>query len=53
MNKNRENFKKYSNDLYFHHLLVENERIRTLICHVYLRLSNQVVLNRWQRDCFY
>lgn len=30
MNKNRENFKKYSNDLYFHHLLVENERIRTL-----------------------
>lgn len=31
MNKNRENFKKYSNDLYFHHLLVENERIRTLI----------------------
>ena len=32
MNKNRENFKKYSNDLYFHHLLVENERIRTLIC---------------------
>ena len=32
MNKNRENFKKYSNDLYFHHLLVENEGIRTLIC---------------------
>ena len=32
MNKNRENLKKYSNDLYFHHLLVENERIRTLIC---------------------
>ena len=32
MNKNRENFTKYSNDLYFHHLLVENERIRTLIC---------------------
>ena len=32
MNKNRENFKKYSNDLYFYHLLVENERIRTLIC---------------------
>ena len=32
MNKNRENFKKYSNDLYLHHLLVENERIRTLIC---------------------
>ena len=32
MNKNRENFIKYSNDLYFHHLLVENERIRTLIC---------------------
>ena len=32
MNKNRENFKKYSNDLYFHHLLVENERIRILIC---------------------
>ena len=32
MNKNRENFKKYSNDLCFHHLLVENERIRTLIC---------------------
>lgn len=32
MNKNRENFKKYSNDLYFHHLLVGNERIRTLIC---------------------
>ena len=31
MNKNRENFIKYSNDLYFHHLLVENERIRTLI----------------------
>ena len=30
MNKNRENFIKYSNDLYFHHLLVENERIRTL-----------------------
>ena len=29
MNKNRENFIKYSN---FHHLLVENERIRTLIC---------------------
>ena len=28
MNKNRENFIKYSNDLYFHHLLVENERIR-------------------------
>ena len=32
MNKNRENFIKYSNDLYFDHLLVENERIRTLIC---------------------
>ena len=32
MNKNRENFIKYANDLYFHHLLVENERIRTLIC---------------------
>lgn len=32
MNKNRENFIKYSNDLYFHHLLVENERIRTPIC---------------------
>ena len=32
MNKNRENFIKYSHDLYFHHLLVENERIRTLIC---------------------
>ena len=32
MNKIRENFIKYSNDLYFHHLLVENERIRTLIC---------------------
>ena len=32
MNKNRENFIKCSNDLYFHHLLVENERIRTLIC---------------------
>ena len=32
MNKNRENFIKYSNALYFHHLLVENERIRTLIC---------------------
>ena len=32
MNKNRENFIKYSNDLYFHHLLVENERIRSLIC---------------------
>lgn len=32
MNKNRKNFIKYSNDLYFHHLLVENERIRTLIC---------------------
>lgn len=32
MNKNRENFIKYSNDLYLHHLLVENERIRTLIC---------------------
>ena len=32
MNKNRENFIKYPNDLYFHHLLVENERIRTLIC---------------------
>ena len=32
MNKNRENYIKYSNDLYFHHLLVENERIRTLIC---------------------
>ena len=32
MNKNRENFIKYSNDLYFHHLLVENEGIRTLIC---------------------
>mgnify|MGYP000257144617 FL=1 len=32
MNKNRDNFIKYSNDLYFHHLLVENERIRTLIC---------------------
>ena len=32
MNKNRENFIKYSNDLYFHHWLVENERIRTLIC---------------------
>lgn len=32
MNKNGENFIKYSNDLYFHHLLVENERIRTLIC---------------------
>ena len=31
MNKNRENFIKYSNDLYFHHLLVENERNRTLI----------------------
>lgn len=31
MNKNRENFIKYSNGLYFHHLLVENERIRTLI----------------------
>ena len=24
MNKNRENFIKYSNDLYFHHLLVDN-----------------------------
>ena len=32
MNKNRENFIKYSNDLYFHHLLVEDEGIRTLIC---------------------
>ena len=32
MNKNREKFIKYSDDLYFHHLLVENERIRTLIC---------------------
>ena len=32
MNKNKENFIKYSNDLYFHHLLIENERIRTLIC---------------------
>lgn len=32
MNKNKENFIKYSNDLYFHHLLVENERIWTLIC---------------------
>ena len=32
MIKNRENFIKYSYDLYFHHLLVENERIRTLIC---------------------
>ena len=32
MNKNRENFIKYTNDLYFHHLLVENEKIRTLIC---------------------
>ena len=32
MNKNKENFIKYSNDLYFHHLLVENDRIRTLIC---------------------
>ena len=32
MNKNRENFIKYSNDLYFHHLLVENKKIRTLIC---------------------
>ena len=32
MNKKEENFIKYSNDLYFHHLLVENERIRTLIC---------------------
>ena len=32
MNKNREKIIKYSNDLYFHHLLVENERIRTLIC---------------------
>lgn len=32
MNKNKENFIKYLNDLYFHHLLVENERIRTLIC---------------------
>ena len=32
MNKNREDSIKYSNDLYFHHLLVENERIRTLIC---------------------
>jgi hypothetical protein len=32
MNKNRENFIKYSNDLYFHHLLVKNERIRILIC---------------------
>ena len=30
MNKNRENFIKYSNDLYFHHLLVENEKIRTM-----------------------
>lgn len=29
MNKNRKNFIKYSNDLYFHHLLVENERTRT------------------------
>ena len=44
MNKNRENFKKYSNDLYFHHLLVENERIRTLIC-------QELILE--QRDCFY
>lgn len=30
MNKNRENFIKYSNDLYFHHLSVENKRIRAL-----------------------
>ena len=44
MNKNRENFKKYSNDLYFHHLLVENERIRTLICQE-LILDREIVSN--------
>ena len=32
MNKYRENYIKYSNDLYFHNLLVEIERIRTLFC---------------------
>ena len=60
MNKNRENFKKYSNDLYFHHLLVENERIRTLICQelildreiVSTKLKNAQQYHINQRDIF-
>lgn len=47
MNKNRENFKKYSNDLYFHHLLVENERIRTLICQE-LVLERKIISTKLQ-----
>ena len=47
MNKNRENFKKYSNDLYFHHLLVENERIRTLICQE-LVLDRKIISTKQQ-----
>lgn len=47
MNKNRENFKKYSNDLYFHHLLVENERIRTLICQE-LVLDRKIISTKLQ-----
>lgn len=30
MNKNRENFKKYSNDLYFHHLFVKMKELEPL-----------------------
>lgn len=47
MNKNRENFKKYSNDLYFHHLLVENGRIRTLICQE-LVLDRKIISTKLQ-----
>ena len=49
MNKNRENFKKYSNDLYFHHLLVENERIRTLICQE-LIFDREIVSTKVQNE---
>ena len=48
MNKNRENFIKYSNDLYFHHLLVENERIRTLICQE-LILDREIVSTKLKK----
>lgn len=42
MNKNRENFKKYSNDLYFHHLSVENKRIRALSKQQILDIQNHL-----------
>ena len=42
MNKNRENFIKYSNDLYFHHLSVENKRIRALSKQQILDIQNHL-----------